>query len=537
MHLPAKRRPRNDDQPDRQRAPRADAVAGRARAPVRQPRSRPERGGVPALRELQPARQPDHDRARHRGGRCAAGRRAVSRCASVRRTGIPHNSPHPTGSTSPARPTATSHSASASTRAPGSTSRASRAASPSVVSWRASGLSARRRPGARRPRPVPRLRAPEGGTHAASSGPLRAAGARTCVRCGRRRCGPGEDRCRRIGDRPRGIARHSREEHGRHVSEGDRRQDGGLHRPGRCNRHDQCRAGDQEAHWRKPGRRDHRHRARRRRRAGDDRRHRRRRDADDIAGIVHPHHRSRGCEEGVDVQDAADRRDDGRRDRGAHGRTGVKTIGYIGFNDALGEAFFAEVDKAAKARGVPLVGNERFAPKDTSVVGQTLKVIVAKPDVDRDRARARPQRCRRERSLSRGYKGKLYLQPRRGEQRFPSRRRKGRRGRLRAGEPRDRRGAAPRLPSVQKLAQEYVRRVRERPYGPGSVAAFGSYAWDACLELAYAIPARSRARSRAPGSSAARCATRWRHQGTGRHQRRCQHEARPTTSGSTHGRA
>src|SRR5213079_1470867 len=35
-------------------------------------------------------------------------------------------------------------------------------------------------------------------------------------------------------------------------------------------------------------------------------------------------------------------------------KTGVKSIGYVGFNDALGEAFFAEVDKAAKARGVPL---------------------------------------------------------------------------------------------------------------------------------------------------------------------------------------
>ena len=55
-------------------------------------------------------------------------------------------------------------------------------------------------------------------------------------------------------------------------------------------------------------------------------------------------------------------------------KNGVKTIGYVGFNDALGEAFFAEIDKAAKARNIPLVANERFAPKDTSVVGQSLKL-------------------------------------------------------------------------------------------------------------------------------------------------------------------
>src|SRR3989442_1428941 len=59
---------------------------------------------------------------------------------------------------------------------------------------------------------------------------------------------------------------------------------------------------------------------------------------------------------------------------------GVKTIAYIGFNEALGEAFFVEVDKAAAGKKVPLVANERFAPKDTSVTGQVLKLIAAKPD-------------------------------------------------------------------------------------------------------------------------------------------------------------
>ena len=39
----------------------------------------------------------------------------------------------------------------------------------------------------------------------------------------------------------------------------------------------------------------------------------------------------------------------------------------------------------------------------------------------------------------------------------------------------------------KKIAQEYVRDY-EAANGAGSVAAFGSYAWDACLELASAIP-------------------------------------------------
>src|SRR5450631_2513229 len=48
-------------------------------------------------------------------------------------------------------------------------------------------------------------------------------------------------------------------------------------------------------------------------------------------------------------------------------QSNVKSIGYVGFNDALGEAFFAEIDKAAAARKIPLTANERRSPKDTSV--------------------------------------------------------------------------------------------------------------------------------------------------------------------------
>jgi branched-chain amino acid transport system substrate-binding protein len=40
---------------------------------------------------------------------------------------------------------------------------------------------------------------------------------------------------------------------------------------------------------------------------------------------------------------------------------------------------------------------------------------------------------------------------------------------------------------AKKRAEEYIR-LYEAAYGPGSVAAFGSYTWDACLELANAIP-------------------------------------------------
>src|SRR5438876_7888542 len=168
-------------------------------------------------------------------------------------------------------------------------------------------------------------------------------------------------------------------------------------------------------------------------------------------------------------------------------KSGVKSIGYIGFNDALGEAFFAEVDKAAKARGVPLVANERYAPKDTSVVGQTLKVIAVKPDAVIIGASGTPAALPARTLVEHGYKGKLYFNHGVANNDF-----------LRVGG-KDIDGAyvpaspvivASQLPDnhpAKRRAQEYVK-MYEAAQGAGSVSAFGSYTWDACLEIANAVP-------------------------------------------------
>ena len=167
--------------------------------------------------------------------------------------------------------------------------------------------------------------------------------------------------------------------------------------------------------------------------------------------------------------------------------TGIKTIGYIGFNDALGEAFFAEIDKAAQARKLPLIANERYAPKDTSVTGQVLKLIAAKPDAIVIGASGTPAALPATALTEHGYKGRLYFNHGVANNDF-----------LRVGG-KDVEGAfvpaspvivASQLPDAhpaKKRAEEYIA-VYERAYGAGSVAAFGSYTWDACLELANAIP-------------------------------------------------
>ena len=167
-------------------------------------------------------------------------------------------------------------------------------------------------------------------------------------------------------------------------------------------------------------------------------------------------------------------------------KNGVKTLGYIGFNDALGEAFFAEVDKAAKAASIPLVANERFAPKDTSVTGQVLKLVAANPDAIVVGASGTPAATPARALVERGYKGKLYFNHGVANSDF-----------LRVGG-KDVEGAfvpaspvivAAQLPDSnpsKKLGMEYTK-AYEAANGAGSVSAFGSYTWDACLELNNAI--------------------------------------------------
>jgi hypothetical protein len=74
-------------------------------------------------------------------------------------------------------------------------------------------------------------------------------------------------------------------------------------------------------------------------------------------------------------------------------KRGVKTIAYIGFSDPWGDIAYNGLKDAAEKAGIKVVTNERYARADTSVTGQTLKIIAAKPDAVLVGARVRPGRC------------------------------------------------------------------------------------------------------------------------------------------------
>ena len=61
-------------------------------------------------------------------------------------------------------------------------------------------------------------------------------------------------------------------------------------------------------------------------------------------------------------------------------RDNVKNVGYIGFSDAWGDLVYNGA-KAAESRGeIKVTTNERYARTDTSVTGQTLKILATRPD-------------------------------------------------------------------------------------------------------------------------------------------------------------
>ena len=166
---------------------------------------------------------------------------------------------------------------------------------------------------------------------------------------------------------------------------------------------------------------------------------------------------------------------------------GIKTVAFIGFSDAYGEGWFNEFSKAAELKKLRVVGNERFARNDTSVTGQVLKIMSAKPDAVLVAGSGTPAALPQKTLKERGYAGKMYQTHGVANADF-----------LRVGG-KDVEGTflpsgpvlvAVQLPAthpVRKSAMAYVD-AYEAVYGKGSVSTFGAHAWDAGLLMTAAIP-------------------------------------------------
>jgi branched-chain amino acid transport system substrate-binding protein len=168
-------------------------------------------------------------------------------------------------------------------------------------------------------------------------------------------------------------------------------------------------------------------------------------------------------------------------------KRGMKTMGYIGFNDALGEAFYAEFEKFASARKVAIVANERFAPRDTSVTSQVLKLAAANPDMIVIGASGTPAVLPARALVERGFKGSVYFNHGVANPDFLRVGGKDIEGMFVPTSPVVVAAALPADHPAKAQAMDYVKRY-EAANGAGSVSAFGAYTWDAGLLLGHAIP-------------------------------------------------
>jgi len=165
----------------------------------------------------------------------------------------------------------------------------------------------------------------------------------------------------------------------------------------------------------------------------------------------------------------------------------VKTVAYIGFSDAYGEGWWNEFSKIAEARKLKLVGNERFNRTDTSVTGQVLKILAAKPDAVLIGGAGTPAALPQKSLKEKGYKGVIYQTHGVANADFLRVCGKDCEGTVLPAGPVL---VADQLPAdhpVKKSAMEYVTKY-EAAQGKGTVSTFGAHAWDAGLLLATAAP-------------------------------------------------
>ena len=164
---------------------------------------------------------------------------------------------------------------------------------------------------------------------------------------------------------------------------------------------------------------------------------------------------------------------------------GVKTMGYIGFADAYGDGWLAEMKRSAQTAGIKIVAEEKYNRNDPSVTGQVLKLIAANPDAILIGAAGTPGATPQKELVARGYKGKIYQTHGVGNPDFLRVVGKDGNGTLLPVGPMLVYEQLPDSNAVKKTAADYVTKYEQKF---GERTTFGGHLWDAYLLLGQAIP-------------------------------------------------
>ena len=166
---------------------------------------------------------------------------------------------------------------------------------------------------------------------------------------------------------------------------------------------------------------------------------------------------------------------------------GVKTMAYIGFADAYGDGWLAEMRRSAQTAGIKIVAEEKYNRNDPSVTGQILKIVAANPDAVLIGASGTPGATPQKELATRNYKGQVYQTHGVANPDFLRVVGKDGQGTLLPMGPMLVFEQLPDTNPIKKTAADYIGKY-EAKYGKDSRTTFGGHAWDAYLLLANAIP-------------------------------------------------
>ena len=164
---------------------------------------------------------------------------------------------------------------------------------------------------------------------------------------------------------------------------------------------------------------------------------------------------------------------------------GVTTLGYIGFADAYGDGWLAEMRRSAQTAGIKIVAEEKYNRTDSSVTGQVLKLMAANPDAVLIGAAGTPGATPQKELVARNYKGKVYQTHGVANPDFLRVVGKDGNGTILPVGPMLVWEQLPDSNPVKKSAAEFVTKY-EQKFGTRST--FGGHAWDSYALLAKAIP-------------------------------------------------
>jgi len=164
---------------------------------------------------------------------------------------------------------------------------------------------------------------------------------------------------------------------------------------------------------------------------------------------------------------------------------GIKTLGYIGFADAYGDGWLAEMKRSAQTAGIKVVAEEKYNRNDPSVTGQVLKIVAANPDAVLIGAAGTPGATPQKELVARNYKGRIYQTHGVANPDFLRVVGNDGNGTFLPAGPMLVFEQLPDSNPVKKSAADYVTQY-EKKFGTRST--FGGHAWDAYMLLDRAIP-------------------------------------------------